>query len=75
MTLKHVQCAIDGLCGWEELIKEALEFCNVHKTSSPLFCQWALYANGQDPKVVLTSVGADYMKERVSTAPGSFPLA
>ena len=32
MTLKHVQCAIDGLCGWEELIKEALEFCNGHKT-------------------------------------------
>ena len=33
MTLKHdVQCAIDGLCGREELIKEALEFCNGHKT-------------------------------------------
>ena len=66
-----MQCAIDGLCGCEELVKEALDFCNGHKNQR----QWTLYANGQDPKVVLTSVGADYMKERVSTAPGSFPLA
>ena len=63
-----MQCAIDGLCGREELIKEALELWNGKR-------QWTLYANGQDPKVVLTPVGADYMEERVSISPGSFPLA